>query len=46
MAAEVHQSPSEEATLAARGYKLSRKLGEGSYAKVQLPSNLVELNNL
>ena len=34
MAGDLHQSPSETAALAARGYELSRKLGEGSYAKV------------
>ncbi|KAG7187874.1 hypothetical protein KM043_013854 [Ampulex compressa] len=33
---ELNQTPSEEATLLARGYKLTSKLGEGSYAKVFL----------
>ncbi|XP_046748797.1 testis-specific serine/threonine-protein kinase 1-like [Diprion similis] len=32
----LNQTPSEEATLATRGYKLIKKLGEGSYAKVYL----------
>ncbi|KAJ9591945.1 hypothetical protein L9F63_001547 [Diploptera punctata] len=44
MATEMHQSPSEEATLAARGYKLGRKLGEGSYAKVYLAEYNLDAN--
>ncbi|PSN41587.1 Testis-specific serine/threonine-protein kinase 1 [Blattella germanica] len=44
MASDLHQTPSEEATLAARGYKLSRKLGEGSYAKVYLAEYCPDAN--
>ncbi|XP_011299425.1 testis-specific serine/threonine-protein kinase 1 [Fopius arisanus] len=33
---ELNQTPSEELTLRSRGYKLLRKLGEGSFAKVFL----------
>ncbi|KAL6436983.1 hypothetical protein ACFW04_004958 [Cataglyphis niger] len=44
------QTPSEEATLLARGYKLLRKLGEGCYAKVYLaeykPEHESERNNI
>lgn len=36
MSKDLTQSPSEEQTLATRGYQLIRKLGEGSYAKVYL----------
>lgn len=32
----LNQTPSEEATLEARGYKLLRKLGEGCHAKVYI----------
>lgn len=32
---ELNQTPSEETTLRARGYKILRKLGEGSFAKVK-----------
>lgn len=36
MAEIIKTSPSEETTLHNRGYKLTKKLGEGSYAKVYL----------
>ncbi|EFN77384.1 Testis-specific serine/threonine-protein kinase 6 [Harpegnathos saltator] len=46
---QLNQTPSEEATLAARGYKLVRKLGEGCYAKVYLaeykPEHETDHNN-
>ncbi|XP_015113422.1 testis-specific serine/threonine-protein kinase 2-like [Diachasma alloeum] len=46
---ELNQTPSEELTLRARGYKILRKLGEGSFAKVFLaeytPSNEPEQSN-
>ncbi|XP_015595959.1 testis-specific serine/threonine-protein kinase 1-like [Cephus cinctus] len=47
--ADLNQTASEEAILQARGYKLIKKLGEGSYAKVYLaeyrPENDPERNN-
>lgn len=36
MSDELHNSPSEELTLSSRGYRILKKLGEGSYAKVYL----------
>lgn len=33
---DLKQSKSEEAVLSERGYKLTKKIGEGSYAKVIL----------
>ncbi|KAJ4444509.1 hypothetical protein ANN_06302 [Periplaneta americana] len=42
---DLKQTPSEEAILAARGYKLTKKLGEGSYAKVYLADYNVEKDN-
>lgn len=36
MSKDITQSPSEEQALSTRGYKLQKKLGEGSYAKVYL----------